>query len=322
MSVRSGWERWWFQDAPYFDLAVLRVGAVGLQCFLLLSKIFGEMIYVVGLPTDLYAPLPLMRIFMLPWGWGARPEAQAMMVIFWVTMASGLTSFVGFRTTLSLWVFALGNLFVQAYIYSFHDFHHPEAIMMIGLLALALGPSGRVLSVDSWIRNRSVHEGASVAVLYYVGRYARWPIKFLQCYFPLMYLSAVACKMATSSLTWANGYTLQYYFIHDNLRKGGGLALAMWASQFHDALAVIQVVVLVFQVTFFLIVFFPRLRWIYLPLGIGFHLANYWILEADFPQWILFYAVYIPWAQVVKHLAAARVLPETLMTSNPPIANR
>ena len=79
--------------------------------------------------------------------------------------------------------------------------------MMIALSVLALSPSGRVLSVDAWLRNRSRSE--SVPVIALQSEFAGWPIKLLQWFFVLMYLSAVWSKLSVTGLDWANGYTLQ-----------------------------------------------------------------------------------------------------------------
>ena len=311
MNIQSVWRGYWFNDAPYFDLAFIRVLIVGLQCFLLLSKVFDGLVYVIGLDDALYAPLPLFRIFMLPWGWDARPDGEWMIGAFWLTLAFGALSFVGLMTNVSLILFAVGNLFLQAYNYSFGDFHHPEAVMMIALLAFALSPCGKVLSVDSVLRKRrTVGTSPVLSLLDYKGPHAGWPTKFMQWFFPLMYLSAVVGKARLGGLDWVNGYTLQYYMVHDSLRKGDNLELALWLSSHHDMILLAQAIVLAFQATFFLVVPFPKLRWIYLPIGLLFHLSNYWILKADFPQWIALYAVFIPWSEVIKYLAAARVVPD------------
>jgi hypothetical protein len=302
----SIWKNYWFRDAPYFDIAFLRIALVGLQCFLLLSKVFGELTYVSGLDNLFYHPLPIVKFFTLPWGSHVRPDAGWVSTIFWLTMAFGAASLVGLLTNISLLAFAIGNIFLQAYAYSFGDFHHPEAVMMIALLALALSPCARVLSLDAVLRKGSASDlSRGLAIVDIVGPYAAWPIKFLQLFFPLMYLSAITAKLGIAGFDWSNGFTLQYYLIHDSLRKGG-LPLALELSRHHSIVAFAQSVVVLFQTTFFLIIPFPKLRWIYLPIGLAFHFGNYFILAADFPQWIMLYAVYIPWSRLIKWLASAK----------------
>jgi hypothetical protein len=164
-----------------------------------------------------------------------------------------------------------------------------------------------VLSVDAWLARRGKNDSkvASTPLLDYMVPYAKWPILFLQWFFPLMYLSAIVSKLTRGGIDWANGISLQYYMILEFHKNDSDLA--HYASGFHNLLRFAEYFVLIFQATFFLILFFPRLKWIYLPLGIVFHVVIYVTLRAPFPQWIAMYVVYIPWALAFKWLAEQKV---------------
>jgi hypothetical protein len=304
--VRALWNRFWFSDAPYFDLAVLRLIAVGMQLFYMLNEQFSDLTYVYTLPSSVYAPLPLLRALLWPWGLTGPPPSQVVFALYGLSVLCGFLALAGLLTNLSLLLFALGCLFLQLFVFSFGQYHHPEAILLLALMAIALGPSGRVLSVDSLLQRRR-QAAARVPLLTYGGEFAGWPVRFIQCLFPLVYISAAVAKIASNhySLDWANGYTLQYYLIQDYVRKD--LPLAMWASQFHVLIFLSQFVVLAYQCTYWAVVPWPRLRWLYLPLGVAFHLGNYLILYAPFPQWIALLAAYIPWASAARRLASAQV---------------
>jgi uncharacterized membrane protein YphA (DoxX/SURF4 family) len=304
-AVLEKWSRFWFSPGYSFDLAFVRMVLVGLQCYLLLSYSFPSLMYVLSVPEYLYQPRIVLRLLM-PWTMPPYPSETAVIATFWITFLFGITSFIGLFTNFSLLAFGLLNVVLQAFIYSFRDVHHPEAIMMLALIALALSPSGHVLSVDSWRRSRRTKSGVSAVRLLEVQEpYARWPILFLQWFFPLMYISAVVSKLSRGGLDWANGISLQYFMILESHKNDSDLAL--FVSQFHHFLRFAEYIVLLFQATFFLILFFPRLKWIYLPLGLVFHLLIYVTLRAPFPQWIAMYVVYIPWALVFKWLAEYRV---------------
>jgi hypothetical protein len=226
-------------------------------------------------------------------------------------------SLVGLVTNFSLVLFAATSVYLQAYLYSFGDFHHPEAVMMIALSALAISPSGRVLSVDAWLRSRTRREGLlAVAVQ---SEFAGWPIKLLQWFFVLMYLSAVWSKLSASGLDWANGYTLQYFLARNGLRWGN--TLGVWLSQFHTFILLSQIGILLFQATFALAVIFPKLRWIYVPAGLLLHIGIYLTLKAPFFSWIALYAVFIPWSEAVRrilvHLKASGRSPMAVSRDRP-----
>jgi len=313
MSLAERWGRYWFADAPYFDLALMRIAVAGFQFYFLLDTQYASLQYVLSLPHDLFhADARILRLFLWPMGWHTPPSAELVYAVFWITLVAGLGAVFGALTTISVAVFALGNLLIQAYLFSFTDYHHPEAIAILGTMALALSPCGRVLSVDNLVRRwRSSGAGepaTTVPLLDLSGPYAGWPILFIQWFFPLMYISAAVAKLAFSDYTlhWANGYTLQYYMIQDYIRKDAVLGLVV--APFHWPIVLGQYVVLIYQLTYFLVVPFKKLRWIYLPLGLTFHLANFFILRAPFPQWIMFLLLaYIPWSTTFKMLAAARV---------------
>ena len=65
-----------------------------------------------------------------------------------------------------------------------------------------------------------------------------------------------------------------------------------------------QNVVVFFQATFALPVIFPKLRWVYVPVGLSFHIGIYLTLGADFFQWIVLYAVFLPWSGIFKLIQA------------------
>lgn len=245
-----------------------------------------------ALPEPLYDPITLSRLFLLPWGWDYRPSPDFMSVVYYASIVAGLLAFVGFCTRSSSFASALGNAFVVAYVYSHSDFHHTEAPLVIALGILALSPAGRVLSVDQLIRRwRDGHHEVK-DVLTAEGPLAGWPLRLIQWLFVLIYLSAVLSKLVFGSLEWLNGHTLQYFLIQDTLRKG--TLLEGWFSQYHYLVMLSQYAVVLFQTTSVLAAIFPRLRWIYVPLGLGFHAAKWILLNAPFPEWMALYAVFIP----------------------------
>jgi hypothetical protein len=319
--MKSWWQKYWFADEPYFDLGLMRLGVVGLQLITLVGVQFDKLTRVITLPTELYHPVALVRLIMSPWGWTTPPNTHLMFPLYWVTLIFGFGALIGLRTTWCMIVLALGSIFLQSYLFSFAEFHHNEAILLLALAALALAPCGRVLSIDSLIARRNHPTASRVALLDYRGPYAGWPIKFVQWLFPLIYLSAVISKIANNgySLAWANGFTLQYYLLQDFVRKPD-MALGLWASQFHGLLLFAQIIVLTYQVTYFLVIPFRKLCWIYLPVGLFFHFANYYALRAEFPEWILLLGVYIPWSVALKRLLAFEVAVPSQEQRAPPTA--
>jgi hypothetical protein len=244
-----------------------------------------------GLPDAMYVPITVQRIFMLPFGWEARPSVDILVGVYYATIFAGILALVGLTTRMSLIAFALGNIFMTSYLYSFGDYHHPEAPLFLAFAILAMSPAGHALSVDAAVRRRS---GQAIDAK---GPMAGWPILLIQWLFVLIYLSAVLSKVVFHE-DWLNGYTLQYYLIGESLKNE--TLLGLWFSRHHLWVMVSQYLVVAFQGTFVLAMLFPKLKWIYVPMGLVFHIANILFLGASFPQWLaLFPAVFIPWHHVL-----------------------
>lgn len=294
------WNDYWFRPQPYADLAMVRIITVLTQLAILLpigpftpKGVLVNLERMALLPDGVYSPIIALKLFMLPFGLDARPSFEVMTAVYYGTLFVGVLALIGLATRLSMMAFALGNIFMVAFIYSFYDFHHTEAPLFIALLLLALSPVGHALSVDAALRRRN---GQPVEA---EGPMAGWAIRAIQWLFVLIYLSAVLSKLVfNGGLDWLNGYTLQYVLIQDSLRKG--TLLGLWFSQYHLLILISQYLVVIFQATFALAVLFPRLLWIYVPLGLGFHIGNIFLLNAPFPQWIALYAVFIPWRRLFQ----------------------
>jgi hypothetical protein len=299
----SAWQRYWFAPAPCLDLAVVRVIAVATQLFMMAvyASQLQDLELRAAMPDGNWQPLLILNVMNLPWGWEFRPSFDTLRIIYYVAIGAGLLSLVGLFTNLSLIVFAASCVYLQAFVYSFGDFHHPEAVMMIALGVLAISPSGRVLSLDARLRRRrrGENEGSQRGQ---TSTFAGWPLKLIQWFFVLMYASAVWSKLSASGLDWANGYTLQYFLARDGLRWDS--PLGYWLSHHHTLILLAQYGVLLFQATFALAVIFPKLRWIYVPAGLCMHIGIFLTLTAPFFQWIALYAAFIPWTEALRLLRA------------------
>jgi hypothetical protein len=200
MQVMKAWNRYWFAPAPYLDLAVVRIIAVG---FLLYESIFRGSIYdwamdSAALPDAMWQPLIIMKVLNVPFGWGMRPGVEVIQWFHLIWLVAGVFALVGLFTRSSMAVFAAAYVYLQSFIYSFGDFHHPEAVMAVALSVLALSSCGRVLSVDALVRQRrqdaaddllAMNEPATGFAMT-----ARWA-----CFSPSSTSSCCLCRLACCS---------------------------------------------------------------------------------------------------------------------------
>jgi hypothetical protein len=318
----KAWRRYWFRPAPIVYLALLRIIAVGAQLIMLLMEdgySLRQLAGLASLPDSMYKPLPALQAFVLPLGVDVRPSFGVLTVIYWLTALAGIGGLVGLKSRFSLLIFAAGNTFLQAFAYSFGDLHHREALMIITLWLLAFSPAGGVLSLDSYLTNRNSLRRKTVQKK---NIFAAWPILLVQNLFGLVYLDAALRKLYAGGADWVNGYTLQYYLYSDASRRGS--AFGLWLAQQHTTACVLSWVTILWEGTFFLVLVFPRLVWVYLPLGIGLHAGMALAGVASFPQFMALYAAFIPllWKYGGRSLAVKWGLRRGRLATETPVANR
>lgn len=310
MILWKWWLGYWFRPAPLFNLAICRLILVGVQIYLLHyfsthDSIITRVVPVSTQVDSLFSPLLVFQLLTFPFGEHFVPTIEWFQAIYYITLVAGWLSFIGLWTNPSLIVFAFGNVFVQSFIYSFSEIHHPHGLMMIALAILALSPCGQILSLDDLRRRLSFaskrRQFQSFNIFTQQSEFSRWPLLLIQWIFAICYASAFWSKVrAGGGIAWANGYTLQYYLVQDGFRFN--LDLALWVAQFHYLVLALQWIAFVFQGTFFLAVLFPTVGWVYALLGISFHTGVYLTMGAPFFHWMAVYSVFFNWATIFDRL--------------------
>ena len=238
MTLKQRWTTYWFRSGFLAHLAICRIISVAAQlCLLVLADVYNynRLLELSLLSESLYKPLPVLRVFTAPLGLNQPLSYEALLAIYAITVAAGLLALIGYKPNLSLLMFALGNILMQAYSYSFGDLHHPEAIMIITLSILAVSPAGKILSLDHL--KRRLQENTRLRRLGLSSEtdrksvFATWPLILIQSMFALVYLDAAVHKMFRAGLDWMNGYTLQFYLIADGLKRGSDIGV--WLGHQH-----------------------------------------------------------------------------------------
>jgi uncharacterized membrane protein YphA (DoxX/SURF4 family) len=295
-------DRYWFAPAPLRDLALVRILAFGTQTLYLMLPPVGALAWVgsirplslqlhqAAFGAMLYRPIPALEVLLLPWGArdGVPPSATLLTATFLVAVVTGVLATIGLFARPAMLCAAAANALLVAHWYSYGEFHHAEALMMIALGVLAIAPSASVWSLDAWRRRGRGAPWPTDAR----SAFARWPLRLLQWLIALSYLSAAGSKLHYGGLRWLNGYTMTFYYASLAMAKGhaGAFFMASLPPWAHIPLAAFA---LLFELTFVVAVLVPRTAWLYVLCGACIHLAIFATMGVAFFQTIALYSVFI-----------------------------
>ena len=294
--VRRHLERSWFAPASLVDLSIVRIVVVGTELVSLLApgpSSLGRQLWLSGAPAATFAPLPALKVLLLPVGWGARPGPMFLHAVWLGALAFGILALLGVYWRLTLALFAAASTLLIAHAYSYGEMHHGQALLVIALWVLCFAPSGAALSADAfvarWRTARRTLRGESLPAD--DSRFARWPLRLIQWLLALAYLSAATSKLTMGGLDWLNGYTLAYYLVQDGTIHHNELALLV--ARFPAVCALLAAGALLFELTFSVAVLRPRLAWAYVVVGTVMHTTIYLLQHAVFFQFIALYTVFL-----------------------------
>ena len=278
---RERWDAHWFARGSAVDLAVFRVVLIGWHLAALGSRSYFERLDALAAKADEAFQAPfLLQLCTL----GSRPSPDAMALVHAVALVAAAVALIGWRTRASVAVLAAATLALRAYEAGFPPVQHHAALPALALALLALSPCGDALAIDA-LRRAGRPRGPA-------WRWA-WPLRLVAWLLALAYASSVTSKLVTSGLEWANGATLQFYAYYRGMPRNR--PLGVWLSGEPALAAVLSWGALAFESTFLLAVLRPRLRWIYVPLGIAFHVLGDLFFGADFSGFVALYAALVPW---------------------------
>lgn len=145
------------------------------------------------------------------WSFAPVPPGWVQVVLVWTGAVAAVALTLGWRTRLVApitWLCVAGNLFLSQ-----HHFRHNRAFLLFLLGAVALGESGRVLSLDARRRRLA---GKRVD-----DRAALWPLWLLRALVASVYLASGVSKLVDRD--WVGGLVLwdravrHEHLVHDRL---------------------------------------------------------------------------------------------------------
>ena len=284
------WNRYWFAPTSLRRLAIFRILIFGFLTYYSFTWIGG---YVEGLKhasPEFFKPLLLIKVLHL-----SPPTPFIVDIVHFLLILFAVGGMIGFMTRFCV----LGSLIFFVYIigmwWSFEGVHHSEPVFIFALTALALSPCGRVVSVDEVLSRMRVSKRSGEFQRNRAGRleseYALWPIRLVQVLIAAIYFNSGYWKLKLAGLSWAGGVPLQFHLIRHYFSGQYISNIGFIISKSLMLCKILSVFTLVFELGFPLVLVFPRLAWIWLPVGVCFHLGTGFMMDTWFyPLWFCYVA--------------------------------
>lgn len=267
-----------------FALGVVRAIVHGV---FLISVLLTSFSALGSLPITIMRPTGAMKL--LPWSFYDQLLTPPGMFTLKVLMAlSLLLGTLGLWTRVSTKTSFLLVLFYQGLVRSFGHFNHDEMLAIYYLAVLAFTPCGDAFSLDAR-RAKSKKELPRLAYAY--------PILLMQLLMAWVYFSSALIKLRVAGLKYLSADNLPVLAIFhslDNLHDTA-FRLAFGLPEIKEYLPFAVGLILIWELLFPLAIFWRRIRWWILGVGIAFHLATLFLMNIFFPYQLGMYLIFVNW---------------------------
>ncbi len=293
---RSPWDRFFFAAQSTSPMALLRIawGALAALWALTLLPDVDPLLTDGALGYDRNRPAGSWNLLDLV-GWDGAPLATCLLLV-----AAAVATAVGYRTRLSAAVGVLCMICLQRAnptVFNSGDL----ALRQVGI-AVALAPSGLLLSVDAWRRRGRTAAGPVDDDADDVAPEPRWSwaagplrapwaLRLLQLELALGYALSGWAKLRGS--TWHDGTALGLAMRIEDLQR---FVAPEWLFEQDVLLNVLTWATLAFEASFLFLVWNRRLRPWVLGLGVLFHIGIDVLFDVGFFSWVMIaaYLAFLP----------------------------
>ena len=251
------------------------------------------------LPVTLLRPTGAMKL--LPWPFYDQLLTPAGMLTLKCLMVLSLgAAAVGCLTSVATKSSALLFIFYEGILRSFGHFNHDEMPAVYVLVVLALVPCGDAFSLDSWRGNIRSRWSATIY---------GYPILLMRILLAWTYFSSALIKLRVAGFSYLGRDNLPALAIEhslDNLHDTQYKLAFPLMTQVGEYSPIFMALVLAWELSFPLAIFFRRARVIILLIGLVFHLATMFLMNIFFPYHLAMYVVFVDWGSLAAKFRTLR----------------
>lgn len=227
---------------------------------------------------DFYKGVHLFRLFKI-----GIPEIEIFYGLFAIYLISLFLVLLNFRLIVFSSLTAIGLVVFQGYLYSFEKIEHGYATLTYACMLMPF------LFYELNVQNGKAKQKSFVLFL-------------IQFSIAGAYFLSGAEKLLTSGFQWADAETFRTYLLLHPQEAG------LWVAEQPFLLNVLPWMVLIFQLSFIIVPFYPRFRSLFLLSGIAFHWGTTWLMGigAYLSPWIFVYVFFLDLHKLkIKSLSSA-----------------
>ncbi|HVD98128.1 MAG TPA: hypothetical protein VNB90_07970 [Cytophagaceae bacterium] len=267
---REKFDRFWYASTSSFNINTLRW--LFFSYLIFLSYELCHDLLVLQPISIFYKPILWLRLLHIPF-----PNEIVVWILACCWLLINILILLRIRIVLfsafSLCIFFL----VQCWVFSFEKLDHSYATFTYAFLLLPF-------LFDEQKKNGD--------------HFNSWSLQLIRFTIVMIYFLSGLEKLLISKFSWMEANTLKGYL---------SLHPTHWSDLIaqNDLLCVfISVFTLVFQVTFVLILFFPRYSWLWLLAGICFHTGTLVVMGIGYPlnPWWWVYIFFVDWEKIYSFL--------------------
>jgi hypothetical protein len=287
--IARRWTRFWFEPASPVDLGVSRVLFYSGLLLVYLSTDFSEW---GGVSPAFWMPIPIFEVL------GLKPlPAAGLGVVELLWRISLVTSAVGLRTRLSMWVAFLFGFYLLGLPHNFGHTFHFDATLVIALGVLAVSRAGDAWSLDAAFARQPKPPS---------GEYT-WPIRAVWTAIALVFLAAGIAKLRYGGLDWVFSANLSVilnraaYHVSDAdpiTTLGLWIAEHRWLSQSMAAATV------VIELGFVATLFSKKARIVVVPAACLLLISIRLLMGPTFGGFLIANVFWVPWSAALEAVVA------------------
>jgi predicted DCC family thiol-disulfide oxidoreductase YuxK len=305
----AAWNRFWFPAVPVRRLAVLRIGVCAFALIDIAAT--GYIVRLGHADRVFYAPLPMFKVIMGVTGHHAMDVIvlQAIQIVLIVALALAM---IGFRTRLALFIAAPLYAWWWATYFGFAPAGaHGRLAVVIALIALVIGPSGKAYSLDAVIaRSRRATPGKALPpAANETDRLAGWTLRVAAVYLASAYVLAAYAKLSTSGIGWPWGGSFDAALVEKKTMIGSFLFTYPWVDHMMAGSALLWEAVAFVTILPRTSFINRRLRDAWVAYGLTFVVISQFVLNINFIGWVV---VYLAFYDTEKATARLRAVAERI----------